>query len=473
MTQNGTVISGLGGPEGYGELMVPRNDDGSLQLDASLIFGAGFDFFGSLHAADSLFVNTNGTLSFGAALPAYPTPENEILSRDVIAPFWGDVDTRLDGEGAESGAIWVDLSPQTGTLTVTWHDVGVYRRNGDLTNTFQVQLIDRGSGDFDIVFRYEALDWAVGTAENDAGARIGLAAGGPSAPGWLFTHEQNSDLLHLPGIAGNTGVAGLWLYEMRGGAASLPSDTPPDPPVLPDPPGPPDPPDPVDPSDLPEHLIGTDGNDILRGKGGNDTLEGLDGRDTLSGGDGDDLIFGGATELDRGDVIYGGAGNDYIDAGYGNDEVHGGTGDDTLIGSYGSDTLIGNAGDDRINGGAGADWIYGGDGFDFINGGFAHDRLNGGAGGDTFFHLGVVDHGSDWIQDYNADEGDILQYGGESTGPHQFQVNYASSGASDDAVDEAFIIHKPTRQILWALVDGEAQTSINLRIGGEIFDLLA
>lgn len=470
MAQNGTVVSGLGGPEGYGELMVPRNDDGSLQLDASLIFGAGFDFFGTLHAADSLFVNTNGTLSFGAALPLYPTPENEILSRDVIAPFWADVDTRLDGEGAESGAIWVDLSPQTGTLTVTWHDVGVYRRNGELTNTFQVQLVDRGSGDFDIVFRYEALDWASGTAENDAGARIGLAAGGASTPGWLFTHEQNSDLLHLPGIAGNTGVAGLWLYEMRGGTASLPADTPPDPPVPPDPP---DPSDPSDPSDLPEHLIGTDGNDILRGEGGNDTLEGRDGRDTLSGGDGDDLILGGATDLDRGDVIYGGAGHDHIDAGYGNDEVHGGTGDDTISGFYGNDTLIGNEGDDRLNGSVTADLIFGGDGFDFINGGFGSDRLNGGADGDTFYHTGIAGHGSDWIQDYDAAEGDVLQYGGESTGAHRFQVNYASSGAGDDAVDEAFVIHKPTGQILWALVDGEAQSSINLRIGDEVFDLLA
>ena len=36
-----------------------------------------------------------------------------------------------------------------------------------------------------------------------------------------------------------------------------------------------------------------------------------------------------------------------------------------------------------------------------------------------------------------------------------------------------FVIYKPTGQIMWALVDGQGQASVNLRIGAEIFDLLA
>lgn len=38
---------------------------------------------------------------------------------------------------------------------------------------------------------------------------------------------------------------------------------------------------------------------------------------------------------------------------------------------------------------------------------------------------------------------------------------------------EIFVIYKPTEQIMWALVDGEARSSINLEIGGDMFDLLA
>ena len=64
--------------------------------------------------------------------------------------------------------------------------------------------------------------------------------------------------------------------------------------------------------------------------------------------------------------------------------------------------------DDTLTGSAFGDEIFGGDGFDFINGGFGSDRVNGGAGGDRLFHLGIADHGSDWIQDFSNAEGDVL-----------------------------------------------------------------
>ncbi len=35
------------------------------------------------------------------------------------------------------------------------------------------------------------------------------------------------------------------------------------------------------------------------------------------------------------------------------------------------------------------------------------------------------------------------------------------------------MIYKPTGQIMWALVDGQGQSSINLQIGADVFDLLA
>ncbi len=34
------------------------------------------------------------------------------------------------------------------------------------------------------------------------------------------------------------------------------------------------------------------------------------------------------------------------------------------------------------------------------------------------------------------------------------------------------MIYRPTGQIMWALVDGAGQSSINLQVGGEVFDLL-
>ena len=217
---------------------------------------------------------------------------------------------------------------------------------------------------------------------------------------------------------------------------------------------------------------GTNGNDLLRGAAGPDTLSGGDGADTLIGGDGDDRLIGGATEADLRDVVYGGDGNDWIDGGYGNDELRGDTGDDTISGGFGTDTVIGADGNDVLTGEAWSDILYGGAGNDFINGGFGYDRMNGGSGADRFFHLGVADHGSDWIQEYNAAEGDVLVFGRAGT-RDQFQVNFTeTANAGESGIEEAFVVYRPTGQILWALVDGGGQAEINLQLAGVVYDLL-
>jgi Ca2+-binding RTX toxin-like protein len=145
------------------------------------------------------------------------------------------------------------------------------------------------------------------------------------------------------------------------------------------------------------------------------------------------------------------------------------------LGGFGADTVVGGDGDDVITGSAFSDLIFGNAGADFVNGGFGHDRVNGGAGGDKFFHLGILDHGSDWIQDFSHTEGDVLLFGQAGATASQFQVNLANTpDAGSAAVADAFVIYIPTGQIIWALVDGGAQTSINLQIAGssETFDLL-
>lgn len=223
-----------------------------------------------------------------------------------------------------------------------------------------------------------------------------------------------------------------------------------------------------------DSLSGGNGSDILRGDAGNDWLYGGEGADTLNGGLGDDFLFGGISTTDLRDVIYGGDGNDSISADYGNDLAYGGNGNDSIEGGFGADTLYGQGGEDVLSGSAFSDQIFGGDGFDFINGGFGSDRLNGGGGADRFYHLGFAGHGSDWIQDYSATEGDLLVTGVSGANADQFQVNFTeTTGAGTAGVTEAFVIYRPTGQILWALVDGGAQEQINLMIGNQVYDLLA
>ena len=235
---------------------------------------------------------------------------------------------------------------------------------------------------------------------------------------------------------------------------------------------------PVDPisltgTDASEVLNGDAGDDTLIGGGGDDTLNGGDGRDNLQGGEGNDEIIGGTSENDLRDLIFGGAGNDNIDGGYGNDELRGDAGNDSIAGGFGVDTVIGGTGDDVMTGSAFSDLIFGGDGNDFVNGGFGSDRVNGGDGADRFFHVGVTGHGSDWIQDFDHAEGDVMVYGGSAT-IDQFQVNVANTANAGDAgIDEAFVIYRPTGQILWALVDGMQNDELTIRINGADFDLLA
>ena len=469
VTGTGVAQTGLGGATGYGEIALPRSDDAAVRQDWSAVFGAGLTYFGHTFQATDIFVNTNGSLSFGAAVLGYPTaatPANP--TPDMIAPFWADVDTRLRGEGVESGQIYVDIDPVADVVSITWDDVGVYRRNTDQVNRFQIQLYDRGGGDFDIVFRYEAINWTIGSSTPDVGAQALLSSPRLAAPLWLLPGAGQADLSGLDTTPGNTGTTGLWLYQMRSG--TIAGANPARGVALTGTPGA----DTLDGSVSSDILTGRAGPDILRGAAGNDTLYGGDGADTLNGGTGDDFIFGGDTSVDLRDVIYGGDGNDRVEAGHGNDLVYGGNGNDSVEGGFGVDEINGQAGNDVLTGSAYSDLIFGGDGADFINGGFGHDRVNGGAGADRFYHVGVIGHGSDWIQDYRAAEGDVLLAGINGATRSQFQVNLSeTAGAGAVGVQEAFVIYRPTGQILWALVDGGAEAQINLQIGAQVFDLLA
>ncbi|MFC3614142.1 calcium-binding protein [Lutimaribacter marinistellae] len=226
-------------------------------------------------------------------------------------------------------------------------------------------------------------------------------------------------------------------------------------------------------------ISGGDGADVLLGGPGNDDIQAGSGTDTVIGGEGDDFLYGSTaaftlTQADQRDAIFGGDGNDFIDGGLGNDELRGDAGNDTVTGGFGSDSVFGGDGDDVITGEALSDLIFGGAGDDFINGGFGFDRLNGGDGADRFFHLGIANHGSDWIQDYDAAEGDLLNYGGGSATKNDFLVQRAvTANAGDPAIAEVFVTHVPSGNLLWALVDGDTQAQLNVIAAGQVFDLLA
>jgi hypothetical protein len=64
VTGNGTLVGGLGGTAGYGEIELPRNDDGFASQSITSVFASGLNFYGTTY--NSLFVNTNGNFTFAS-----------------------------------------------------------------------------------------------------------------------------------------------------------------------------------------------------------------------------------------------------------------------------------------------------------------------------------------------------------------------------------------------------------------------
>lgn len=216
VTGNGTLVE-------VGSTALPVNDDGYSLVDMSAVFEEGLNFFGAEYDASQIFVNTNGNITFGSGLSQYTPSGISAGTIPLIAAFWADVDTRA-GE-----PIYVDVDAEADVVTITWENVGFYSHNAEPSNSFQMQLFDRGGGDFDIVFRYEDINWSNGDASNSGDTLDGTGLGGvPARAGFsagngadFFELPQSgieSEITNLENITGNTGVEGLWVFEVREGA---------------------------------------------------------------------------------------------------------------------------------------------------------------------------------------------------------------------------------------------------------------
>ncbi|QDL93106.1 hypothetical protein FDP22_15720 [Paroceanicella profunda] len=218
---SGTMQALFGGPLGYGESALPRTDDAYYEYSIRRVFENGIDFFGTNYS--SIYVNNNGSITFGGGVLAYNSRSLSQGNIPMIAPFLADVDTRAGGTGSTSGRVWVDLDTQRDCVTITWDHVNFYDRNGSRQNSFQLQLYDRsnGAGNFDIVFRYENIDWLTGDASNGNNGFGGILprAGFTSGDGSYFyelpASGRHSPLRALDESAGNTGVTGLWRFNFR------------------------------------------------------------------------------------------------------------------------------------------------------------------------------------------------------------------------------------------------------------------
>lgn len=291
-----TMNSSLGGPAGYGENVFSTstkaaggNDDGAVEIDVTSVFGAsGINFYGTSYT--SVYLNSNGVVSFGAAETSFQTGDYTAETTPNIAAFWADVNINSGGE------IYWDVDPGAGTITMTWLDVAPYSGTG--TNSFQLVLTSDGSGDFTVDYIYEDIQWTDGggqpaaTGFTDGGANDTLLEGS-ATPATLVDYEINDfdggDPLGSYSVTFESGV----------------------------------------PVALDGLVEGTDGDDLIDGSyvgdPDGDVVDGGDGtgasgnEDVIHAGDGNDTVLAG----DEDDLVLGGAGQDSIDGGAGDDTIYG------------------------------------------------------------------------------------------------------------------------------------------------------
>ena len=113
------------------------------------------------------------------------------------------------------------MDATNGVMTITWDDVAAYSK-GNSPNAFQLQLVNEGNGNFDIVYRYENISWLLGDASRGLDARAGYnAQDGQHA--FELPQSGLSQMLSLPTMAGNTGIPGVWVFDVRSGDVVSPN----------------------------------------------------------------------------------------------------------------------------------------------------------------------------------------------------------------------------------------------------------
>jgi MYXO-CTERM domain-containing protein len=221
----------FGGPAGFGSGVLAPNDDGSSDpIDLTGAFEGGLRFYGGPYT--EFWVNNNGNITFSGPVYEYTPTAFPIAERPMIAPYWGDVDTRGRDMITEVGENLVYWHLEPGRLVVTWYNVGYFSSHNDLRMSFQLIIsnaTDCGSGDFDVEFRYDRCEWTTG----DASGGTGGFGGTPAQAGFDAGNEM--DYVALPGsftadivdLCETTNVVdtseiptpmpGLWQFSVRAG----------------------------------------------------------------------------------------------------------------------------------------------------------------------------------------------------------------------------------------------------------------
>ncbi|XP_052426097.1 alpha-tectorin-like [Carassius gibelio] len=207
-------------PFGTGDTVNGRIDDGSTSV---IYLQQTFIFFGQIY--NQIHVNNNGHLTFDGAWYSYtPYQFPAYGGKDLIAPFWTDIDNRWNGvisyQQYTSGSVltqatqdinqyFPDLSFSASWVFVaTWDRVAYYYNSGTETS-FQVVLISNGHLSF-VVMNYGAI------APTQRYVQAGYDTI-DSSHHFSITGSLQNDITSLP-YSSNVNVPGRWAFRTDHGS---------------------------------------------------------------------------------------------------------------------------------------------------------------------------------------------------------------------------------------------------------------
>ncbi|XP_076123122.1 sushi, nidogen and EGF-like domain-containing protein 1 [Alosa pseudoharengus] len=200
-----------------GDTDAGRSDDGSSPL---IPLRRSFPYFGRTY--QQIYVNHNGHLTFNQSLFQYvPNEFPENSARDIIAPFWTDLDNRekgnisyqqyTTGDVLQSATQDINTYFPNVTFTATWVFVATWDRmayypNTGTETTFQVVLISDSNLSF-VFMNYGVI------AQTERKVQIGYDTIGSTHYGSLRTCYPNNtiDIVNLH-TSSNINVQGRWVF---------------------------------------------------------------------------------------------------------------------------------------------------------------------------------------------------------------------------------------------------------------------
>lgn len=205
-------VAGAIGPDGFGYNAVAApyvnysivGLSGTVAIhnsadDNSLPFNLGtnsFNFYGTQYTgSNSLFVSTNGLVSFGSANSAYNNDNLSASTLGTIAPLWDDW---VKGPGSPQVVGRLEDSNSDGSvdrLVIEWNNVYHYQTSPSGV-TFQLILqLNTGAAPGAITFMYKDLDSGNASYNNGVNATIGIRAPGASGTKLIASYNASNPLI--------------------------------------------------------------------------------------------------------------------------------------------------------------------------------------------------------------------------------------------------------------------------------------